>query len=49
MNIKEKILKSLNELSEKEMEEKLLQSGEGICIQLDDDNCVIMSGERFIE
>jgi len=48
MNIKQKILESINQLSEKEIEDQF-ESGEGICVQLDQDNCIIMSEERFIE
>ena len=48
MSTKQKILEGLNELSEKDVEDQF-ESGEGICIQLDEDNCIIMSEERFIE
>lgn len=48
MSTKEKILKAINELSEKTVED-MFDSGEGICIELENDSCIIMSMERFIE
>jgi len=48
MSIKQKILDSIDQLSEKEVEDQF-GSGEGICVQLDRDNCIIMFEDRFIE
>ena len=48
MSTKQKILDSINKLSEKDVEDQF-GSGEGICVKLDSDNCIIMSEERYIE
>ena len=48
MSMKQKILEGVNKLSEESVED-LFSIGAGICIQLDEDNCIIISEERFIE
>ena len=47
MSTKQKILEGINKLSEKDVEDQF-GSGEGICIQLDEDSCIIISKERYI-
>ena len=48
MSMKQKILEGVNKLSEESVED-LFSIGAGICIQLDENSCLIISEERFIE
>ena len=48
MSTKQKILEGVNKLSEKSVDD-LFDIGEGICIKIGGDNCVVISMESLIE
>ncbi|MCK5216335.1 MAG: hypothetical protein KAJ93_01005 [Methanosarcinales archaeon] len=48
MSTKQKILEGINKLSEKSVDD-LFGIGEGICIKLNDQDCVVISMESLIE